>query len=355
MPIETFSFRHTLLETMENFLKAQGPGCTDYTEFFAELLLSLAGYREEGTSMYPVVFVCENLEGITKMLGGKDPIWIGQGCLDQLCIQQALKHCAPLAERRQWAIFMTLDTDPETPSENKVRYGLFRAENSPLSPTTFGSLRAMEQSGTFLVGILPIGLNAIELRAANGSGLHIYLPGARMGTKQPTQVIPAFVQAVSQDVASELYWPLKAFYYRVFTELTRDTHGSLLAVVPQGVDYQRIFSDAVILEQPICLINMIEAYTRHPGPEEISALYAQASLIRGMMNCDGITIFRSDGALLGYNAFIQPALSARPSPGGARRRAFEALASYVGRGLSMAVYRSQDGAMDYVSSLESQS
>ncbi|PKL74344.1 MAG: hypothetical protein CVV27_20990 [Candidatus Melainabacteria bacterium HGW-Melainabacteria-1] len=87
----------------------------------------------------------------------------------------------------------------------------------------------------------------------------------------------------------------------------------------------------------------------NPGLEEVSRLYAYSNLIRGMLGCDGITLFRADGVLLGYNAFIQTPTKARhPGIGGARRRAFEALAYHVGHGVNLAMYRSQDGAMDYV-------
>ncbi len=346
MAIETFSFRYKLVETVERFLADQWPAQIRHADFFAEMIGSLAGHREEGASLYPVVFVCASVDDITQGLGGKDPIALGHGPITRQLVQQALKQCAPLAERRQWAIFIAIGQEGGQPAT----YGVFRTENSPLSPTTFGSLRALSREDIFLIGLLQIGENVIEVRSANGEGLHLYLSGARMGSKHPQQVTQAFIRAISRETRADLKQPLRDFYYRVITELTRDIHGSLIAVLPVSGARMDIFSDAVWLEEPYLSIPAtIEAYAINPGIEEISSLYSRASLIRGMLSCDGITLFRSDGVLLGYNAFIQPTRAMRQTLGGARRRAFEALAGHVGHGVNLALYRSQDGGLDYIS------
>lgn len=344
MAIESFSFRYKLVETVERFLSIQWPAQVRHADFFAEIIGSLAGHREEGASLYPVVFVCASIDDILQGLGGKDPIEIGSGPVTRQLVQQTLKQCAPLAERRQWAIYISIGQESGQPA----RYGVFRTENSPLSPTTFGSLRALDRQDICLIGLLQIGENVIEVRSAHGDGLHLYLSGARMGTKHPQQTIKAFIRALSRETPAALKQPLQDFYYRVFTELTRDVHGSLIAVLPVTGARMDIFSDAVILAEPLSIPAAIESYARNPGVEEIAGLYSRASLIRGMLGCDGITLFRSDGVLLGYNAFIQPTRAMRQALGGARRRAFEALAGHVGHGVNLAVYRSQDGALDYI-------
>ena len=65
-----------------------------------------------------------------------------------------------------------------------------------------------------------------------------------------------------------------------------------------------------------------------------------------MMSSDGITVLRSDGAVLGFNVFVAHPDSLDRHPGaigGARRRTYETLAGMVGDGLVAAFYRSQDG------------
>ena len=65
------------------------------------------------------------------------------------------------------------------------------------------------------------------------------------------------------------------------------------------------------------------------------------------LGCDGITLFRSDGVLIGYNAFVPLLTRDRPDLGGARRRAYNSLRSYLGKGVNLAIYRSQDGSLDF--------
>lgn len=341
MSIETISFRTQLLATMEGFLARLAPASVRYADFFAELIVSLSIHREEGVSLYPAVFVCESLEGITGPLGGGHPLAIGKGPANRETVRRILKQCSPLSERRQWAVYIVLEQD-------ETRYGVFQTERSVLAPTIMGSLRAMQRNDLFLIGLTQLGENVVEVLGANGKGLQFYLSGARVEAKQPTEVIQAFVNAVCRDAEPDIQLPLRDFYVRLAGELTRGLHGSLMAVVPKHDQRLEIFTDAIILEQPVAIPEAVRACLRNPGAEESAVLFALSNLLRGMLSCDGITVFRSDGVLIGYNAFIQISSQNRPSLGGARKRAFQALSEYVGKGITLAVSRSQDGPMDYV-------
>lgn len=341
MSIETFSFRHQLIETIEAFLARLAPASIRYADFFAELIVSLAIHREEGVSLYPAVFVCEHLKDIVEPLGGGYPLAIGQGPIDRGTVSRILKQCSPLSERRQWAVYIILQ-------DEKACFGVFQTERSVLAPTIQSALRAMKRDDMFLFGLTQLGENVVEMRGANGQSLQFYLSGGRVEAKQPTEVIQAFVRAVSQDAEPEMVQALQDFYTRVAGELTRGLHGSLMAVVPKIGARMEIFTDAILLEAPLSIPDAIRACQQNPGDEESTLLFAQSNLIRGMLSCDGITLFRSDGVLIGYNAFIQLRSHSQPGLGGARRRAFNALADYVGEGISLAVYRSQDGPMDFV-------
>ncbi|HEY9839186.1 MAG TPA: hypothetical protein V6D23_01925 [Candidatus Obscuribacterales bacterium] len=342
MSLETITFRTHLIENMQAFLAPMSPTAAGYADFFAELIVSLAGHREEGVSLYPVVFVCDSLEGITDTLGGGSPIGIGSGPITHETVQLVLKQCSPLSERRQWAVYIHLDQ-----AEQAANYGVFQTERSVLDPTILGTLRSMERDDLFLIGCTKQGDNVVEVRGANGHGLQFYLSGARVDARQPTEVLQAFVHAVSADADPDLIVPLRGFYIRVAADLTRGLHGSLIAVLPKADPRLDIFTDAIILDAPVAVPEAIRACLLHPGAKESYLLDAQSNLVRGMLGCDGITLFRSDGVVLGYNAFIQLNTESRPGLGGARRRAFSALAGYLGAGISLALYRSQDGTLDY--------
>ena len=342
MPIETISFRNQLIEAMHGFLAHFSPEVLEYSEFFSELIVALSGHREEGVSLYPAVFVCDQMQAITDALGGVSPILIGEGPVNRETVQRVLKQCSPLSERRQWAVFIVL--------AEQARFGVFRTERSILDQTILSTLRSMVREDIFLVGLTQLGANVVEVRGANGYGLQFYLSGAQIDAKQPTEVIEAFVNAVSVDADEDVRQPLRSFYTRVAAELIRGLHGSLIAVVPKSESKIEIFTDAIILQEPVLIPAAIRACLLNPGAEESSLIFAQSNLIRGMLSCDGITLFRSDGALIGYNAFVQPTTLSRPGIGGARRRAFSTLSDHIGKGISLAVIRSQDGSVDYTSS-----
>lgn len=337
--IETVSFRNQMIETMQNFLAKQRPGAEQYADFLGELTVSLSGHREEGVSLYPVVFVCDNMQRMTEALRGGKPLLIGDALINRETVRRVLKQCAPLSERRQWAVFIELG--------ERARFGVFQIERSVLEPTILSALRNMRRDDLFLIGLTQLGDNVVEVQGANGQGLQFYLSGARVDARLPGEVVQAFMKAVSQDAEPELVGPLQTFYARIAADLTRGLHGSLLAVIPKHDQHMEIFTDAILLPAPVEIPETIRALQTRAGAVEASTLYAQASLIRGMLSCDGITLFRSDGALLGYNAFIQLNTLHRPGLGGARRRAYDSLAGYVGQGISLAVYRSQDGTLDY--------
>ncbi|MGV3527094.1 MAG: hypothetical protein ACO1RX_22955 [Candidatus Sericytochromatia bacterium] len=339
MPLERVSFRHHLDDAISRFLGAEIPAYLHHNQLLTELIVALSEYREEGTHLYPAVFICERREELVDVLGGKDLLPIGVGPVSRYTLLQALKQCAPLAQRRQWAIYLTLG--------ERMGYGVFRTESSPLNPTTFGNLRNLQRPDLNLLGLVQVGDNVIEMRASNGQGIYLYLSGSRPDARSPAEVIGAFSQAVSAETPPELVQPVRDFYYRILIELSRGQHGALVAVLPLVGGETSIFTDGVLLTEPVSVPETMAAYLANPGVEEAARLQAQASLIRGMLSCDGITLFRADGTVLGYHVFLQSLTMSHSGLGGARRRAFDALSRYVGHGLSLAMYRSQDGAMEY--------
>jgi hypothetical protein len=67
-----------------------------------------------------------------------------------------------------------------------------------------------------------------------------------------------------------------------------------------------------------------------------------------MVRSDGIIVFKNDGSIIAYRAFLKlPATLTSPVTGGARRRTFEALRARIGKDLEAVFMASQDGHTEF--------
>jgi len=111
--------------------------------------------------------------------------------------------------------------------------------------------------------------------------------------------------------------------------------------------------DGVVIEPPLDIADKVSMLLRGNNCESDIRLRATAALIRGMLNTDGITVFGADGSVRAYNVFVKnpPAKRGRVGAiGGARRRAFGALCSWIGSDLESAFFLSQDGHAEFLGS-----
>jgi hypothetical protein len=76
-------------------------------DLLAEFIVVLSIYREEGTDLFPAVFIGEELKDVLSVTHGIDPILVGSGPQNRDTVRRAFKQCAPLAEGREWAVYVT--------------------------------------------------------------------------------------------------------------------------------------------------------------------------------------------------------------------------------------------------------
>ncbi|HEX8440719.1 hypothetical protein [Archangium sp.] len=335
------SFRHLLSDAVGSFLHETGLGPAQVGDALSELIVTLSRYREEGEPLFPVAFVGDDLEGMLRVLGGSDPVAIGTGPRSRETIQRALKQCAPLGQGRWWALYVLLVPDG-------FAYGVFRTDPSPLVETPLERMRRAGDRSLRLVGVLQLAENVIELRGMGGLYRHVFLSGSRLESTLPTVAMDELSLALTADVPEPARSLTRDFFRRVLFEAMQASHGTLVAVLPKGHGGSPVFVDGVLLTEPIDLVARVMRYQDSPGVEAASSVSAAAQLLRGMMATDGITVLRSDGFILGYNVFIRHPETLMREParvGGARRRTYEVLCAWVGRELTTAFFRSQDGAV----------
>lgn len=337
---QVLSFRHLLAEAVQGFLAEEGLGESGLADALSELIITLSRYREEGKPLFPMLFLGDDLDGMLEMLGGHQPLAVGAGPRTRETIERALKQCAPLGQGRWWALYLLL-------VPGGLAYGIFRSDPFPLLETPFERMRRSQGRALHVVGLLQLAESVIELRGTGGLHRHIYLSGARVDAVPPTAVLDRLAGAATEEVAEPLRAPAEDFYRRVLFEVMQASHGALVAVLPRDRARTPLFVDGVLLPEPLDLITPIARYQQ--GVEgAVQAVSSLAQLLRGMLAADGITVLRSDGAILGYNVFIRhPETLQRVAlpVGGARRRTYDVLCNAVGTELVAAFFRSQDGAL----------
>lgn len=338
-PATVISFRHLLTGAIDDFLAEQGMASPATAGALAELVVVLSHYREEGTALHPLVFLCERLDALMAHVEASDALVLGEGDESPETVRLAIKTCAPLAQGG-WSAF--LDRQGET-----LRFGVFRTDDFVLRETPLQVLRRTHDPSLRAVAIVRVAEDVVELRGGVGPSRHVYLSGARTEALPPGVVSQELLASVTRDSDERVRADLFTFYRRVMLDVVRAAHGTLVAVVPAGPRAGRPFRDGVFLPSPVDVGAAIAAHQASRGAATQASLQGLRALLRGMMASDGVTVLRTDGAVVGFNVFVEhapaPEGGRAPVPGGARRRTFETLAGMLGRGLDAAFYRSQDG------------
>lgn len=335
----SLDFRHLLTDAIESFLATQRMPSPETAAVLAEIAVVLAHYREEGTALHPLVVLCERLDVVMAHLGAGRALVLGEGPEAPDTARRAVKVCAPLA-LGGWSSFLDREG-------GRLRFGVFHADDFVLRETPLEVLRRTEDPSLRAVGVVRVAAEVIELRGGAGPSCYVQFSGARDGAAPPSGVSRELLSSLTRDCSPEARVDLLTFYRSVLLDVMRASHGTLIAVMARDAAPDSLFPDGVFLPAPLDLGESVAAYRAVPSEAAHSALQGFRVLLRGMMMSDGVTVLRSDGAIVGFNVFLpHAATNARRTAaesGGARRRTFEALVARLGRGLDAAFYRSQDG------------
>lgn len=312
-------------------------------DLLAEFIVVLSIYREEGTDLFPAVFIGEELKDVLSITHGIDPILIGSGPQNRDTVRRAFKQCAPLAEGREWAIYVTF-------KKKTLSYGIFRTDPSPITPTPFERLRGNKDLHTKIIGLSRLGRSFIEVRSGVELFQFVNMMGDHEETMNPKEMIRRLMKVATQDAPAHLKTQLRSFYFRLGVDILHANHGTLLAVIPYQKNVPALFRDGILLEQKISVLAGVSKLLESNNREALQQLVAWNQLIRRMASMDGITVLDTRGAIVGYNCFIKDSAldtqEAGTITGGARRRAFDALRSYLGTQICGVIYKSQDGVVE---------
>jgi len=339
---KTISFRSQLSGDISDFLKDEGFECAATYSAMTAIVSDLSHYKEEGTTLSPEIYLCNDIGQVVQLVPGCSFIRIGEGAQNDETALRAMKECAPLA-KNAWSIFIER-------KDKCFRYGVFAARDFPMSVTVSEVLIDSGENTIPAVMVSKVADNCVEARGAKGNRRCIHFSSAREDSPSPREAIAALTKGITIGVCRDYGAQAERFLYLTLLSVFQESHGALVAVLGKRrrVLPKRI-SDAIRIEQPVDVSAPVRQYLRSKDHEAVAELQRIASLIEGMLQSDGVTVFRADASVLAYRAFLRHwSQKGSARHGGARMRTFEGLKELVDRGdMEGAFIRSQDGYTEY--------
>lgn len=335
------SLRSVILGESVAFLDNEDMQCLITQKGLVELVNQLVNYKEEGKDLYPNIYIVDNIDLILKTLPMSQHCFIGTGDKTQDTMIRALKKCAPLTED-DWSIYIQRNDD-------SFEYGVFRAGTSILSVSIEETLINNGSEEIKAILLHQISDKLIEIKGVKSDSLIISFGGREETKKSPLENQEEFISAIVKEVPSNIKEPTINFYKKVFNEVLKMGHGTLVCIINYTKkDIPKKLEDGIVLKERIKIPELINDLLENDDLRANSILNGFYSIIVGMMQSDGITVFTNKGEVAAYNVFVKhPAKIAKTNTsGGSRSRTFLTLCSMIGNGLEAAYIQSQDGKIE---------
>ena len=331
------TFRTQLLDGLTDFCRESNlPMATP--EVVVDLIVRLVRYQEEGTRLAPRVYLTDNIDLLINMLPEGEKLNLSVATANSTGIENMLKICAPLAVG-EWRIF-------GHQCDEEMNFGIFRGSGSPIS-VGVDEVVLTDQDEAIVIKAHQVAEECVQIANSKGSLHHIFFTDRKEDSLPPLQYIEYLVRSITKRVHDNEKEAVQVFLTKIFMAALPQTHGCILAVTSMNKPPRVLSGDAVILDEPIDFPSLIRKLKKDRNVDgSLYLLEKKAEIFAGMLRSDGITLFDQRGRLLGYRCFIRTS-GKREVVGGARRRAFEALKTRLGQGLSAAFMQSHDGWTDF--------
>lgn len=290
-------------------------------EELVEILRVLEDCREEGRELYPEILLTTNLSSALKPLHPFQQIICGE-CTDRPGrFRRALKRCAPIAGE-SWTIVLEV-------SKASLKYGLVSKNSRPYTESIHEIILDPEyNSGEFpILYLRRFGNRAILLKNRQEERvLSLTLSDELL---RATDAITKFSKISTSDLPDSQQDNTCRIINRLLEHACREGHGLIACVISgSGPDIEKIkssFPDG----SWICPFLDLSPFSATDADaaltiESEGSLRARITLAKKMIEVDLMTMFSTQGKLIGYNIHI-PASASEGVSGGARSRAFQSL------------------------------
>lgn len=335
------SLRSAILGECVSFLVSEEMECLVTQQGLVELINQLVNYKEEGKDLFPKMYIVDDISLILKSLPTSQHCFIGKGNKTKDTMLRALKKCAPLTNS-DWAIYIQRN-------ENSFDYGIFRAGTSILSVSIEESLIGYSDEILKVILIHQLSDKLIEVKGSKSPSLMISFGGREESKNSPMDNQMLFIDSIVKNVSPDIREPTRNFYKKIFNENLKIGHGALACVI----DYKKRvmpkkLEDGILLKNRINIPVLVRELLDNDDLQSNSQLNGFYSVIIGMLQSDGITVFTDNGEVASYNVFIKHPLSIAKTniSGGARSRTYLTLCGMIGKGILSAYIQSQDGKIE---------
>jgi hypothetical protein len=339
--IKSVSMKTQVLGETVAFLSQEKMECLITQDGLVELISQLVYYKEEGKSLYPEIYIFDDIDLVKKVIPTSQFCSIGTGDKTKATMLKALKKCAPLTNGG-WVIYIIR-------KDNAFDYGVFRNGTAIHSVSISEALIDSGSEDLKAILVHQVAEKVIEVKGVKADSLLISFGSQDDAKNSPTESLSKFIDKMILDVPENLKEPTKNFFVKLFLEVLQKGHGTLACVI-KGVrkEIPKKLEDGIRLSQKINVPKMIADLIDKSDLQANSILEGQFSLISGMMQSDGITVFTDRGEVASYNVFVKhPEKFLKVVTGGARSRTFLTLSNMIGNGLEAAYIQSQDGKIEY--------
>ncbi len=334
------SLKQILIGSSVDFLNQEEMQCLSTQEGLPELISQLLYYKEEGKALYPQIYIFDDLDLVRKILGNSQICYIGKGKKNKDTMLKALKKCAPLTENG-WVIYILRQ-------EDAFEYGVLKAGGSIVSMSIAEALIERGSADAKAILVHQIAEKLIEVQGIKADTLLVSYSNNDAVSYSPLKNQIQFIETIVKNIKNELKDPARNFFKKIFLEVLQKGHGTLACVIDSNKHtLPHKLQDGIELKERINITKSIADLLEKKDLQANSVLEGHFSLITGMMESDGITVFTNNGQIAAYNVFVKNSKKQTSTTGGARSRAFLILSGMIKNGIESAYIQSQDGKIEF--------
>lgn len=329
------------LSNVEAFLKSLNFSVSQLIcEGLVTVVNMISDYHEEGAALNPDILLISK-DSFFQTLPCQHHIELCTEEINEKSFSMAVKMCAPLAENGWNMYLLLLD-------ESHLQYGIVNVALTQMSVSLFNQVIETPQELAVCAYIRNIGNKVVELNSISNHCV-IALNLNSYETKMEEE-LEKLANVILKDIAKD--FPIKeasiTYIKDMFIETLNHGHGNLIAVTDniEQIKAEEHLRGGIFLSDKIDFIKLLFDNIQQKSDQTATTLNAFTQLAISMLNFDGITIFNSNGCVVGYHFIVDnSAVVDKTIVGGARTRAFEALTQT--NGIIACLMKSQDGNIKY--------